>query len=656
MSDVVGKYKVELDYDAASATVSLREFRSKAIADVKSIGDALGKIDVLKGLQNDAKAASERITELGRRADELRRIVANTNKDDTGYKLLVRALKDADKEFNAAVRSANNLDSKIGKLSNALVQAGVDTKALASEEIRLAESLQKAAAAAEINNARGILGVKSLAEQRAEVQRLQQAYETLRRSGASVQELAEAKIALRLRTQELAQSQVGVTNNMQQLGIAIAGVLGSTLAYTRAAREVIASASRYEQGLASVASITQLNKVQLDVLGQSVLRLSAQIGIELPTAFKALYNIIGSGIPPENAISVLEASAKAAVAGLTTIDNAARIGVQVLNAYQLQAGQLPKVFDILFQTVKDGVISFEELADKFGLVLPAARTAGVTLEELSGAVVVLTRSGLPASRAMVALEGAIKQLAAPTPEAAAEMARLGITFNGLVGTIEQLVKLNVGPGTLRKLIPDVEGQRAVALFTQNYDLLRESVQEAGKAAGATQDAFNKLKNTPEQQLKIFNAELERSKVALGKALLEGALPLLQGLTALLKSFNELSPTTKNVGAVIASLAGALTVGAVASRALSPILAPLAAGLAATGTAGAAGALGVNALRLAVTGLVPAVAAAGTGFALGEKLRESSAEAQRFGDFLGGSLAATVIQVGNKFDQLKAFVG
>lgn len=655
MSDVVGKYLVELNYDTASATLSLRDFRAKAIADVKAIGDALNKIDELKGLQNGAKAAKDRVAELAKQSDDVRKALAGLSKESVGFKLIERELKTVVKEFGQAVREADRLDTKIGKLSNTLAQAGIDTKSLATEELRLAQSLQAAAAAAEVAQARNILGVKSMAEQRAELQRLQQAYETLRRSGASIQELADAKMALRLRTQELAQAQVGVTNNMQQLGIAVAGVLGSTLAYTRAAREVIASAARYEQGLASIASITQLNKVQLDVLGDSVLRLAGRIGIDLPTAFKALYNIIGSGIPPENAISVLEASAKAAVAGITTIDNAARIGVQVLNAYQLQASQLPKVFDILFQTVRDGVISFEELADKFGLVLPAARTAGVSLEELSGAVVVLTRAGLNAPRAMVALEGAIKQLAAPTPEAAAEMARLGISFNGLVGTVEQLVKLNVGPGTLRKLIPDVEGQRAVALFTQNYELLKNSVQEAGRAANATQEAFDKLKNTPEQQLKIFNAELERSKVALGKALLEGALPLLRGLTDLLKMFNELSPATKNMVAIAGSLAGALTVGAVAAKTLAPILVPLAAGLAATGAAGQAGALGVRALQLAVSGLLPAVAAGAAGFALGEKLRETSAEAQRLGDFLGGNFAAIVIQLGNRFDQFKAFV-
>jgi TP901 family phage tail tape measure protein len=654
MTTEIDRYKITLEYDTATAEGSLGQFRAKVQAQLTALINTGAKIDLFGDLTRDSKVAAERVEAVARKADELRRIVRTMDKDQEGYKLLATSLKAADREYNAAVKSAGNLENKLKSLTAELQAAGLDTKNLAAEQLKLAASLEKAQRAAAVQGARQTLGIQGADELRAQLANLQNAYNTLRTSGtASLQELAVAKSALVRKTIELNESQALVNTNMQQLGVAVLGLVSSTYAYSQALRAVIASAARYEQGLASIASITNLNKAQLDALGDSVLRLSGRIGLDATSAFKALYNIIGSGIPAENAISVLEASAKAGVAGLTSVESAARIGVQVLNAYQLQTSELPRVFDILFQTVRDGVISFEELADKFGLVLPAARSAGVSLEELSGATVVLTRSGLNAPRAMVALEGAIKQLAAPTTEAAVEASRLGIQYKGLVGTIEQFAKLDIGPELLRRLIPDVEGQRAVQLLRQNLDLLKTSVSEAGTAAGATQNAFNKLKDTPEQEFKKFAAEVNRAAVALGKALLEGVIPLVREMTDLLKSFNDLSPSTKGLTAAVAALAGAWTVGAVAARTLNPLIQPLTAALAAKGGAAFAAAKGIDALSFAIKNFIPIAAAGSAGYKFGESFRESDVYARTFGDFLGGTFAAVVTDVGLKFDRLKA---
>jgi TP901 family phage tail tape measure protein len=654
MTTEIDRYKITLDYDTSTAEGSLSQFRSKVLSQLKDLTNTSAKIDLFRDLQQDIKGAGVRLTELAAKADELRRILRNTDKGADGYKDLALAVKAADREYVAAVKSAGGFQNRLKELSTELRSAGVNTEKLADEQLRLAASLEKAQRAAQVQGGRQTLGIQGADELRAQLANLQNQYNTLRTSGtASLQDLAVAKAALVRQTLALNESQQLVNTNMQQLGVAVIGIVSSTYAYSQALRAVISAASQYEQSLASIASITNLNKAQLDALGDSVLQLSGRIGLDATAAFKALYNIIGSGIPAENSISVLEASAKAAVAGLTSVENAARIGVQVLNAYQLQTSELPRVFDILFQTVRDGVISFEELADKFGLVLPAARSAGVSLEELSGATVVLTRSGLNAPRAMVALEGAIKQLAAPTEEAAVQASKLGIQYKGLVGTIEQFAKLDIGPELLRKLIPDVEGQRAVQLLRQNLDLLKTSVNEAGGAANATQAAFNKLKDTPEQEFKKFSAEVNRAAVALGKALLEGVVPIVQGITDLVRRFNDLGPAAKSSAATVATLAGALAVGAVAASTLTPLIAPIAAGLSVMGAAGVASSAALNGLRLAITGLLPVAAAGATGFALGEKLRETSAWAKNLGDFLGGTLAATVIEVGLLFDQLKA---
>jgi TP901 family phage tail tape measure protein len=607
----------------------------------------------LQALGDEAKQTSDKIERMRAVQSRLNELLSRVAQGSEQYKILKLEIEKTENAIFKADRALKKQTDDLQALEKELGLTATNTKALAAEQLALAAALERAQKASAVQGARQTLGIQGADELRAQLANLQNAYNTLRTSGtASLQELAVAKSALVRKTIELNESQALVNTNMQQLGVAVLGLVSSTYAYSQALRAVIASAARYEQGLASIASITNLNKAQLDALGDSVLRLSGRIGLDATSAFKALYNIIGSGIPAENAISVLEASAKAAVAGLTSVENAARIGVQVLNAYQLQTSELPRVFDILFQTVRDGVISFEELADKFGLVLPAARSAGVSLEELSGATVVLTRSGLNAPRAMVALEGAIKQLAAPTEEAAAAAAQLGIRYNGLLGTIEQLSKLNLGPDLLRKLIPDVEGQRAVSLLRAQVDLFKESALEAAKASDATQKAFNKLKDTPEQELKKFNAEVNRAAVALGKAVLEGALPLLKQLTELVRWFANLPPAVTASVAAIGSFAGVLTVAAVAARTLTPILAPLAAGLAAKGGAASVAAAGLTALQFAITRLIPVTAALAIAFAVFEGLADKFAPVRAFGKYVEEVFINKMQQLGAAISLLK----
>jgi len=651
---------------AAASTVDVGEASFKRLSaalvvaekDLATANNAVVKNKLqLSEFASQVQVSSEKINALRASAASLADALKKSEQGAVGYKTLQDNLRNVEAELKATERAAKSQATQLKALEQELGVSAKDTSKLAAEQLALAKALDTAQRAVATQTARGVLGVVNTDEARAQIKKLQDAYNVLRADGtATLNDLAQAKSRLVAKTIEVNAQQSILTGSMQQLQGAFVAVIGSVGAYALAVSAVTTAASRYEQGLASIASITNLNKVQLDALGQSVLRLAGQIGLDGVEAFRALYSIIGSGIPPENALRVLEASSRAAIAGLTGVENAAQIGVQVLNAYQLQVGQLDRVYDILFQTVRDGVISFEELAEKFGLVLPAARTAGVSLEELSAATVVLTRNGLTAPRAMVALEGAIKQLAAPSTEAAGAMAELDIQYNGFAGTIEQFARKNIGPELLRRLIPDVEGQRAVALLSSNYNLLATSLDEATNAAGATKDAFNKLKDTPEQALKKFSAELNRAQVAAGKALLEGLLPLLNGATDLIKAFNDLPAGLRNSVTTLTAVGGALAVTAIAARAITPIIAPIVAGIGALGTSGALAAAGIGAATTAITAFIPAALAAGVpAYQFGQWLRESSAYARQFGDTLGGGVAAAIIDVSERLRYMTALV-
>lgn len=538
---------------SAALRVAERDFANteKAIArNQQKMSDLAVSLQAARVKVDEMKAAQITLGEALKKAEA----------GSVGYKTLSDNLKIAEKELRAAEKSAALTADRMAALDVELKSAGIDTKALAAEQIALSKGLEAVRRESAIQTARQTLGVVGADEARGQIAKLTEAYNVLRVSGtASVNELATAKAALDRKINEVNASMTGLTGSTSAFSVAaLAAALGAG-GIASALTSAVKSAIDYEQGVARISSITNLNRVQLDEMGRQVVQLSRSIGLDLPNAFNALYEIVSSGVPTENAIKVLEISAKAAVAGVASVNDASKLGVAIINAYGLQIGELGRVFDIVFQTVKDGVVTLPELSEKLGLVLPAAKNAGVALEEISGAIVVLTRAGLNAPRTMVALEGAIKQLSAPTTEAAAAMVELGISYNGFLGTIQQIAAKNLSTDVLRRLIPDVEGQRAVATLARNYSLLSESVDTARSSAGAANEAFLKLAGTPKQELDKFKATVESLKIAIGDGLLasiQAGLPVMDAMTGKWAEWERsgVGPVTAAVRALVPDLA------------------------------------------------------------------------------------------------------
>lgn len=588
----------------------------------------------LQDIATASQTANERLRALRDSASTLEIALKKTTEGQVGYATLTANLKAVEKEMRAAEKAAASQTDKLKALELELGLSAKDTAKLANEQNALATALGKAQAAASVQTARSTLGVTGADEARAQVAKLTEAYNVLRKSGTvSVAELTQAKTALNSKIREVQASMEGASRSSANLSTNLLAISAGAVAIGTQLVTAAKAAVAFEQGIARISSISNFTVSQLDALKRQVLELTQRIGIDAPTALAALYEILSAGIPEQNAFKVLESSSKAAIAGVTDINTAAKIGVAVLNSYGLQVSQLDSVYDKLFVTVRDGVTTFPELAQQLGPILPAARLAGVSLNEVSSAMIVLTRAGIPTAEATTAIENAMKSLAAPTVEAAQVARDLGIQYTGLSGTIEQLARKNLSLDVLKTLIPDARGLRAVAALTQSFQLFREEQDAVAKSAGETKKAFDKLAQTPEAQIKKFTASIEALKIVIGEGLLKNTIGFINAASALLKSINELDKGTVALVAQLsaAGLVGGLAVAAAAGVALLPVLGAVTAVLAGTAAA--------------VAGVIVAFNA----------LKEKFATFKVFGDLLGGFLAQGIGQVVEGFNLLSATI-
>jgi len=296
----------------------------------------------------------------------------------------------------------------------------------------------------------------------------------------------------------------------QRAGGALDGLKKNWLAVTAAtagfvivARRSFQAFAQFENKMREVNTLMDLSEKQFIQMRDSVRQMTSQLPQTSQELANALYDIVSAGVEADQALAVLYRSAQAATAGVTDTQTAARAGIAAINAYSLSITELDRVYDIMFRTVKKGVLTFPDLAQNLGAILPIARAAGVSLEEVSAAMATLTKGGFPVAIAATSIRAGLTKLAAPTKEARAEMDRLGITWNGLIPTMQAIADAQLDLEGMQKVIPDIRAARGVLGLSQRMEEFKSILDEINDSSGAMGAAFSEMLKSPAVQAKLL---------------------------------------------------------------------------------------------------------------------------------------------------------
>lgn len=554
MTDV----RLSISVDASQGRNTLQQFQAGYKALINQLRQPLGRIASLRELETSLVDNERQLNATRRHLSDLASEMLAAERPTRAQ---IQAYRAASQQADALQRSIAGQRLELAELSQALRSAGVDTTRLAAEQKRLAAELDatqgRASAQAErIAGARAALNVRPHADIRQEINGLTQQYQLLRNSGTlTTGELLQAKVRLRERVAELKTGTNGWAKSLSEVRMQAGVAAASMGALAYGGSNVLGFYARFGQQMAAVDSITDLSRERFAQLSQEVRQLSVNMGKEAAESAAALNDILSSGVDEKDGISTLALSTKAAVAGVTDTATAARGGLAVVNAYGEGIENLGLRYDQMFLAVRDGVTTFPELANFIGDVLPTAKAAGVGFDEVSAAIARMTIAGIRTPQATTALKGAINALAAPTPEAQKKLDELGIKWRGLSGTLQDIAARKLGLEAMREIIPDVEARTAVLSLTQDIGALNSEVAAMRGASGAMDAAYAKMSNTPQADIDRFNSAVGELKLSLGETA-TAFLPVVNGLTGVLQSFNALpQPVKSGIAMFVAFSAG-----------------------------------------------------------------------------------------------------
>lgn len=164
-------------------------------------------------------------------------------------------------------------------------------------------------------------------------------------------------------------------------------------------------------------------------LKDQVAELSKTIPMARDELANGLYQVISNGVPEDNWISYLEASAKTAVGGIADVGEVVKVTSTVIKNYGLEWSAAQDIQDKIQLTAKNGVTSFEQLAAALPSVTGQAAQLGVSFTEMLAVMSTLT--GVTGNTSEVATQLA-SVLTALTKESSVsqKMAEeMGISFN-----------------------------------------------------------------------------------------------------------------------------------------------------------------------------------------------------------------------------------
>ena len=313
-------------------------------------------------------------------------------------------------------------------------------------------------------------------------------------------------------------------------------------------------------------------------LKEQVAELSHEVPVARDELANGLYQVISNGVPEDNWIAFLNKSARASVGGMADLGETVKVTSTIIKNYGLDWDAASSIQDKIQLTAKNGVTSFEQLAQALPRVTSQASTLGVSIDELMATFSTLTGVSGDTAEVSTQLAAIFTALIKPSSEAAEMAQQMGIQFDAAAikaaGGMEQfLVSLDksvkqyaASSGMLEqeiygKLFGSAESLRALTPLTGKLaEKFREDVADMKNSAGTIDKAFGILSGTGAAKLQLINNKLgEYSDIlqsSIGNVLpyINVAAQMATGAAAavsLSKSFNLLAVSSKLAKTVVA---------------------------------------------------------------------------------------------------------
>ena len=331
----------------------------------------------------------------------------------------------------------------------------------------------------------------------------------------------------------------------------------------------------YESGLAKLSTLCDTSVVDMNKVGQDIIKISNETGTSIGEMMEGAYQAVSAGVEIGNLNDFLSTSSKLATSGFTDMSSATKVLSQIMNNYGTEAGNAEEIASKLMKTQNLGVTTVAELSSEMSESLSLASTYGMSFDNVATAFAKITKAGTSTSEAGTAIARMMEELGSSsskvseilkkkTGKSFTELAEGGKSLYDILGIIQQYAdETGVSMGDLWS--SSNAGVGALQILNAEGGTFNDMLQQISSSSGLLDESFSKMADTSEFKLASAINNLKNSLIEIGGAL----APVIDGISSAISGvanwINGLGDGTKTaigyISGFVAVLSPLLGIGA-----------------------------------------------------------------------------------------------
>ena len=351
---------------------------------------------------------------------------------------------------------------------------------------------------------------------------------------------------------------------------------GLTLPIVGIGTASVSAAASFEEAMSEVQALTGATGSEFDALSEQAQELGASTRYSATEASNAMSELASAGFTTSEIMSAMPGLLDLAASGNVDLATAAGIASSTLRGFGLEASETAHVSDVLAEAAARTNAGITDTGEAMKYIAPVASAMGISIEEVTAAIGLLSNAGIQGGQAGTVLRSALSRLASPSAEAAELMGQLGfnaydaqgkmLPLKDIIGNLETATA-GLTDEQKQNAIVTIFGQEAMsgmlALTAAGPAQLEELTNSLENCDGSASKMAKTMQNNLKGKVTELKSALEGAGIAIGEKLIPALTNGVKKITEVVSAFNNLDEGTQKsivkFGLVAAAIGPVVTI-------------------------------------------------------------------------------------------------
>lgn len=278
------------------------------------------------------------------------------------------------------------------------------------------------------------------------------------------------------------------------------------------------AAAGFERAIVSAGARVNATSAQLKQMEVAAVKAAAGAEFSARQAADAMGFLAAAGFNVTEQMTALPGVLNLASAGEMDLAQSADLASNVLAQFALDVEELGRVNDVLVKSANSANTSVYQLGEALSYSGPAAKGAGISIEETVAALSKLSDAGIQGDRAGTGFTQIMIQMRKAAKKMGVELSGADIASLGFAGSLEKLTDAGLTAQNAGEFFTSRAQVAVQALLVQGIPAIKELDAALQQAGGTAQEVADQKIDTLQGAFNILAGNIDNVFIALGQQL------------------------------------------------------------------------------------------------------------------------------------------